>query len=111
MLSHEGRQEHSKFEQLAALAHSGALTPAEWSEWKRHLENCEECQKASRQYSILTTEGVPTLAAIYAERGPQAHWDQTETRTKLLARVKGDQRSKRIPSKDPSTLAKLHILR
>ena len=88
---HENTEGHGKFERLAALAGLGTLTPIEWSELKVHLQNCEECREVSRQYMILNTHGIPTLAAAYTDREEQRSWEDTDTRTKLFTRVRADQ--------------------
>jgi len=83
-------QEHSRFEELSALAGTGTLTPRERLELHAHLENCEECRAIARQYLILKTQGIPTLAASYSEKQEPLSWNEASTRQKLLARVQAD---------------------
>src|SRR5215470_17520757 len=97
MLSGDGgRDGHEKFREFCALAHSGSLTPLELSELRLHLQRCEECRGILREYRVLTTQGMPTLAATYPEGAEQSAWDDGPTRQRLLARVRAAQR------KDPT---------
>lgn len=88
---HQGRENHERFKELSALAGSGTLTPREWCELKFHLDSCEECREISLQYRILATQGIPTIAAAYAERPEQGNWDERASLKKLLARVRAEQ--------------------
>jgi hypothetical protein len=86
------QEAHEKFRELNALAISGSLTPLERSELNSHLDRCEECREVALQYHILATEGIPTIAAAYADRPVQGSWDEEASLKKLLARVRIDQR-------------------
>jgi hypothetical protein len=100
MLSdHQNREDHAKFRELMALAGTGTLTSREVSELHAHLGNCEECHEIARQYLILKTQGIPTLAATYDERQEQSSWDEASTRQKLFARVRAEQQ----PGFEPKT--------
>jgi hypothetical protein len=79
-----------KFKELSSLAGTGTLTPREILELNAHLESCKECREVALQYLILTTQGIPTLAATYSERQEHCFWDDASTRQKLLARVRAD---------------------
>ena len=89
---HQGREIHESFRELNALANSGALTPLERSELNSHLAHCEECREIALQYLILAAEGIPTIAAAYADRPAHGSWDEEASLNKLLARVRSDQR-------------------
>src|SRR5713226_1393546 len=89
---HQGREIHERFRELNALANSGALTPIERSELNSHLDHCAECREIALQYRILAAEGIPTIAAAYADRPAQGSWDEEPSLNKLLARVRSDQR-------------------
>ena len=86
-----GSDEHDIFRKHCALAASGSLTPEELSALRRHLEICEECQEIYRQYRILTTQGVSTLAESYGETSEEPVWQGAEARERLLKRVMNDQ--------------------
>jgi hypothetical protein len=87
-------QDHRKFKELSALAGTGTLTPGKMLELNAHVENCGECHAVTRQYLILKTQGLPTLAATYFERVEQPTWDEAPTRQKLLARIARMHRNK-----------------
>ena len=88
---HEGCQGHDRFRELSAFAGPGAITRSEWSELKTHLKSCEECREACLQYAVLSREGIPALAAFYADRLEMESWDDVPTRRKLFARVRADE--------------------
>jgi len=89
---HQGRETHERFRELNALASSGALTPLERSELNAHLDDCEECREAALEYRILAAAGISTIAAAYADRPAYESWDENASLSKLLARVRSDQR-------------------
>ena len=81
---------HQKFKELAASAQRGELCADERRDLDRHLQICESCQKAYLEYSLLSAEGMPFLAATYGYRDEGEDWDDRPARNKLLARVRGD---------------------
>jgi hypothetical protein len=86
-----GSDQHDFFKKRCALAAAGSLTPAESSELRAHLERCEECQEIYRQYRILGTQGMSTLADACGERFEESAWDGASVRERVLARVSNDQ--------------------
>src|SRR4029077_18175411 len=83
--------EHDNFRTRCALASAGSLTQVELSELRAHLEGCEECQEIYRQYRILTTQGMSTLADAGGERFEDSVWDDLSVRERVLARISNDQ--------------------
>src|SRR6266446_2001130 len=79
------------FKKRCALAAAGSLTQVELSELRAHLEGCEDCQEIYRQYRILTTQGMSTLADASGEGLEEAAWDNASVRERLLGRVSNDQ--------------------
>jgi hypothetical protein len=104
-------EDHGKFKELSALAGTGTLTPPEMLELDAHLEKCEECQTLARQYLILKTQGIPTLAVTYSERQEPRPWDEASTREKLFARVRADQQRRFEASNDRLVATRPHLLR
>jgi hypothetical protein len=96
--------DHQKFRELSALANSNTLTGGEWAELKEHLQTCEECREVHDQFLILTSEGIPLLAARYAHHLELGTWSDRATRTNLLARV---QLAGQLPSSKP--VDRLHL--
>jgi len=83
--------EHDIFKKRCALAAAGSLTQVELSELRAHLEGCEDCQEIYRQYRILTTQGMSTLADAGGGRLEESAWDDASVRERLLGRVSNDQ--------------------
>jgi hypothetical protein len=86
-----GSDEHDIFRKHCALAAAGSLAPVELSELRTHLESCDECQELYRQYRILTTEGMSTLADACGEVFEESAWDGASVRERVLACVSNDQ--------------------
>lgn len=84
---HDGLNEHEKFMELSALANTGALTGAEWDELAVHLRACRRCCEIHRQYLTIARQGVPLLAARYANQDEAESWDGTLTQRKLFASI------------------------
>jgi hypothetical protein len=96
---------HERFEELSALAISGALSPVEWAELKGHLENCEECRAICRQYNTLAKEGFAILAGSYSHPQQEGDWDDTKVRARLMARVQASESAiAKTPVFDPSSV-------
>jgi hypothetical protein len=109
---HLNWEDHGKFKELSALAGTGTLAPHEILKLNAHLVNCEECREVGRQYFILKTQGIPTLAAAYSERQEPCSWDNMSMRQKLLARVRTDQQSRPEADNHRQAVAppNLHVL-
>jgi hypothetical protein len=86
-----GSDEHDIFRKHCALAAAGSLAPDELSELRPHLESCEECQEIYRQYRILTTQGMSTLADACGEVFEESDWDGASVLERVLTRVSNDQ--------------------
>src|ERR1700728_3812452 len=80
---------HERYDELCALAMSGALSAEESSELENHLRCCGECREAYREYKALTEDGMPHLASRYSPEEADG-WDEA-ARQKLLASVAADQ--------------------
>jgi hypothetical protein len=78
---------HERFKELGALANSGTLSESEWLELKQHLQVCEDCREIHDQYRLLTSVGMPFLAAAYGHPQEREDWDDSRALEKLLARV------------------------
>jgi hypothetical protein len=91
MTEHERLNDHEKFKELGASAASGTLSTGEWAELKGHLQVCEGCREVYNQYLILTSEGIPLLAARYSNQEEPASWEDMTTWRKRFARVRAVQ--------------------
>ena len=76
---------HEKFSELCALAMSGALSSEERAQLQEHLGTCAECREAYSEYSILTSEGMPSLAAEYAGAQEISDASLASARSKLVS--------------------------
>lgn len=81
--------DHERFKTLSALSNAEALSSAELEELRDHLQSCPECREVHEQYKALATAGLPSLAARSGEV-TLGEWDASETRRKLMARVRGE---------------------
>jgi hypothetical protein len=75
---------------MCALAVTGALTAAELTELRLHLEKCDGCQETLSQYRELGTEGLTALAGSYTEHHESQSWDDSASWKKLLARLRAE---------------------
>lgn len=87
MNKHERLDDHQKFKELAALAQRGTLTASERLALDRHLSLCPACQDAHAEYSVLSAEAMPLLAAAYGHADPSEDWDERPVRSRLLNRI------------------------
>jgi hypothetical protein len=102
---------HDRFSELCALAMSGALTARETAELQDHLQTCLECREAFREYTVLTREGMPHLAARYSSLQEENGWDGAATREKLFARVTAAQSPVLLeqPTHRPIPASRFHV--
>jgi hypothetical protein len=77
---------------MCALAASGCLTADELTALKKHLEECEVCRETLSQYRVLGTQGLPVLAGSSLELQECHSWDDSALWTKLVARLRADEK-------------------
>jgi len=90
MNKNERLDDHQKFKELAALAQRGALNDTERLELSRHLRTCASCREASAEYSLISAQGMPMLAAFYTPSDEAGDWDDRPVRNALLAQVRDE---------------------
>jgi hypothetical protein len=88
MNKNERLDDHQKFKELAALAQRGALSSNERLELSGHLRVCDSCREAYAEYSLISREGMPFLAAVYGHFGESDGWDERPVRNRLLGRIR-----------------------
>ena len=76
--------QHERFRELCALAMSGALSAEERAQLGKHLGTCAECREAYSEYSVLASEGMPSLAAEYSTSQEISDESVEATRLKLF---------------------------
>jgi hypothetical protein len=85
--------DHQKFKELAALAQARGLTVSERIELKHHLELCEACRRISAEYSLLSSQGMPFLAADCGQLAKADGWNSRAARDQLSSRIRESERS------------------
>jgi len=88
-----GQATHEKYKELCALAGTNSLTAGETSDLDSHLDYCHDCREVARQYLILMTKGIPSLAVAFEKLQDPAGWYDRATRQELLRRVRREQES------------------
>jgi hypothetical protein len=88
MNKNERLDDHQKFKELAALAQRGALSSNERLELSGHLRVCDSCREAYAEYSLISREGMPFLAAVYGHFDESDGWDEHPARNRLLGRIR-----------------------
>src|SRR6202051_771634 len=88
MNKNERLDDHQKFKELAALAQRGALSSNERLELSGHLRVCDSCREAYAEYSLISREGMPFLAAAYGHFDESDDWDKRPVRSRLLDRIR-----------------------
>jgi hypothetical protein len=106
-MNDERLDDHQKFKELAALAQRGELTGNERRTLDRHLQICASCREVYAEYSLISSEGMPLLAAAHGYVDESQPWDDRAVRNKLLARVEGAER----PGSSLTKPAVLHVSR
>src|ERR1700688_4025053 len=100
MNKNERLDDHQKFKELAALAQRGALSSNERLELSSHLQVCDSCREAYAEYSLISREGMPFLAAPYGHPDAREGWDGAPSGTGCLpgveARSPWDFRARRL---------------
>jgi hypothetical protein len=97
MNKNERLDDHQKFKELAALAQRGALDSNERLELSGHLRVCDSCREAYAEYSLISSEGMPFLAAAYGHFDASDGWDERPVRDRLLGRIR-DTESQGFPA-------------
>jgi anti-sigma-K factor RskA len=88
MHNNERLDDHQTFKELCALAHAGMLTSAERQELERHLQLCSSCREIYAEYSLISSEGMPLLAAHYGQDQESERWDDRNARHRLFSRIR-----------------------
>jgi hypothetical protein len=88
MHNNERLDDHQTFKELCALAYAGMLTSAERQELERHLQLCSSCREIYAEYSLISSEGLPLLAAHYGQDQESERWDDRNARHRLFSRIR-----------------------
>jgi anti-sigma-K factor RskA len=88
MHNHERLDDHRTFKELCALAQGNMLNSAEQQELERHLQHCHSCRKIYAEYSLISTTGMPLLAAHYGQDQESERWDDRNARHRLFSGIR-----------------------
>src|ERR1700730_13172720 len=88
MHKNERLDDHRTFKELCALAQAGTLSSGERQELQRHLQLCYSCREIYAEYSLISTEGMPLLAAHYGQDEECARWDDRNVRQRLFSHIR-----------------------
>src|SRR2546423_14809288 len=75
---------HDSFDQLCALASSGALTASEWSRLAEHVKNCNQLREELAKYQEIGTFGLWLIAPTYPSLNVKSEWFPEFSVAKLL---------------------------
>ena len=78
----ERLDDHQKFKELAILAQRGSISDIERLELNNHLRVCRACRQVCDEYSLISTAGMPFLAAtLDQDRAAEAAIPANERRS------------------------------
>jgi hypothetical protein len=81
--------DHSHFEELAALQAGGFLSDAELSELREHTQACIECRAAEEEFNELVHFGLPlTVGPVREFVGKTKIWPDSSMRPRFLRRAR-----------------------
>ena len=88
---------HEDFLELCAAATAGELNGEERARLEAHLATCEECRKALKDYDLVSTHGMATLASklAAAEKEEDTSWSVEDGEKALLKRLDGEESASR----------------
>ena len=95
MNQNERLDDHQKFKELAALAHTGALRAEEQAEFERHRRSCAACARAYEEFALIGREGMSFLRSVNSDHGDE--FDADRVRHRLLAQVEREQARDKEP--------------
>lgn len=94
MNTNERLDDHQKFKELAALAHTGALSESERRKLERHLQCCDQCRQAYDEYALISADGMNFLSGACGESRDITNWNDNSAREALFARIRTSETSR-----------------
>src|SRR5882762_2125277 len=80
---------HEEFLELCAAATAGELNTDERAKLDAHLAECTDCRRAMREYEVVTTNGVPSLASELArnEESADGSWSVEDAEKRFFKKL------------------------
>src|SRR5258706_1071413 len=88
---------HDGYDQLGALASSGALTPSEWSRLADHLKVCSQCHEELAKYQEIGTFGMSLIAPTDPSLDLESEWSPESAVAKLMRTLQEQEESGTAP--------------
>ena len=92
---------HDPYDQLCALASSGALTASEWSRLADHLKVCSQCREELAKYQEIATLGLSLIAPIDPSLDVESEWSPESAVAKLMRTLQEQEESDAGPATRP----------
>jgi hypothetical protein len=92
---------HDSFDQLCALASSGALTASEWSRLADHLKVCSQCREELAKYQEIGTFGLSLIAPTDPSLDVESEWSPESAVAKLMRTLQEQEESDARPATRP----------
>ncbi len=80
-------REHEMYEQLCALASSGALTASEWKQLSDHLKDCPSCRQELPKYQEIANSGMALLAPNDVSLDIENDWSPESAVARFMRRL------------------------
>src|SRR5260370_14592397 len=81
------RSTPERYEQLCALATSGALTDNEWKQLSDHLKDCPTCRQELPQYREIANSGMALLAPNDVSLDVESGWSPESAVARFMRRL------------------------
>src|SRR5437879_1890053 len=92
---------HDSFDQLCALASSGALTASEWNRLADHVKTCSQCREELAKYQEIGTFGLSLIAPMDPSLDVESEWSPESAVAKLMRTIQEQEESDAVPAARP----------
>jgi hypothetical protein len=96
---HPDAHDRESYDQLCALASSGALTASEWNRLADHLRGCGKCREELGRYQELATFGTSLVAPNDVSLDVENEWSPESAVAKFMRTLQEQEVDAEAPSK------------